>query len=190
MTHYLDELIATLKAVSIHRSGEPELGFEDGMTLLLSLFLTKKREGRTVCFIGNGGSAAIATHMTTDFFKNGGMKVASPFDLATMTCLGNDYGYEHLFSKQVERMMGTGDLLVAISSSGKSPNIVNAIDAAHQNGADVLSFTGFSPDNKARAMADYSVYIPSGEYGVVESCHNLMLQELVDKVKEREGLPS
>lgn len=186
MTRYLDELISTLKAVSIRENDSSEMGFEEGMRLLLSLFLTKKREGQTVCFIGNGGSAAIATHMTTDFFKNGSMKVASPFDLATMTCLGNDYGYEHLFSKQVERMMGKGDLLVAISSSGKSPNIVNAIEAAHGNGADVLSFTGFSPDNPARAMADYSAYISSGEYGVVESCHNLMLQELVDKMKERE----
>ena len=185
MTDYIDALILTLRAVSIREKGSSELGFEEGMTLLLSLFMTKKREGRTVCFIGNGGSAAIATHMTMDFFKNGGIKVASPFDLSTMTCLGNDYDYEHIFSKQVERMMSAGDLLVAISSSGKSPNIVNAIEAAHGNGAYVLSFTGFSPDNPARSMANYSAYIPSGEYGIVESCHNLMLQELVDKMRER-----
>ena len=185
MTRYLDDLVSTLKSVSIQGKNGAELGFEEGMKLLLSLFLTKKREGRTACFIGNGGSAAIATHMTTDFFKNGGMKVASPFDLATMTCIGNDYGYEHIFSKQVERMMGAGDLLIAVSSSGKSPNIVNAIDSAHENGAEVLSFTGFSPDNPARTRADYSAYVPSGGYGVVESCHNLMLQELVDKMKER-----
>lgn len=155
---------------------------------MLELFLQKKREGKTAAFIGNGGSAAVAVHFTSDFFKNGGLKTLSLFDVSTITCLGNDYGYEFIFSKQIERMMNKGDLLVAISSSGKSPNIVNAVKAAQKVQADVLSFTGFSPDNPARISANYSAYISSMKYGIVESCHNLMLQELVDKIAEHDKI--
>lgn len=134
-------------------------------------------------FIGNGGSAAIAIHMTADFMKNGGCKTVSMYDPAILTCLGNDYGYEHIFSKQLERIVKKNDLLIAISSSGNSPNIINAIDAVHKNGAQAVSLTGFGKDNICWKKADYSVYIPSDEYGTVESVHNMILQEVVDRIK-------
>ena len=185
MRKYLDKLISCLNAVSIRdNKSNLDLGFEDGMNTLLLLLLDKRRSNKNLYFIGNGGSAAIASHMTSDFFKNGRFKTISLFDSSALTCLGNDYGYEYIFSKQIERMMNPGDLLIAISSSGRSPNIVNAVNAAHENNADVLSFTGFDFDNTVRLSADCSVYIPSHEYGIVESCHNLLLQELVDKLKD------
>lgn len=184
MERYLDELWETLQAVSIRAEGA-ELGLA-GMARLLSLFLRKRGGGSLVSFIGNGGSAAIAGHMTADFFKNGRMRTIGLFDAPALTCFGNDYGYEHVFSKQIERVMGEGDLLVAISSSGRSPNIVNAIDAAHGNGATVLSLTGFSPDNPSRERADASLWVPSDRYGIVESIHGVLLQAIVDAMKEQD----
>lgn len=139
-------------------------------------------------FIGNGGSAAIATHMTADFMKNGGIKTISMYDVPTITCLANDFGYEYVFSKQIEKINEEKNLLVAISSSGKSQNIINAIKAAREKKADVYTFTGFDEDNPIRKLGDINVYVPCHKYGIVESIHNLILQEIVDIIMERDGV--
>ena len=136
-------------------------------------------------FIGNGGSAAIAMHMTTDFLKNGGLRTHSMHDPTTLTCLGNDYGYEHVFDKQLEIIASPGDVLVAISSSGNSPNIVNAVCTAKKKSCTVITLSGFREDNPIRKMGDYNLYVPSMEYGIVESVHNAVLQQVVDTLKER-----
>ena len=149
---------------------------------IVTVIKEKQSKNGRLFFIGNGGSAAIAVHMTADFLKNGGVTTLSMYDPATLTCLGNDYGYEYVFSKQLEMHIRENDLLIVISSSGNSQNIVNAIDVAHERQAEVVSLTGFKPDNKARKMADYSVYVPVNEYGIVESVHNLILQEVVDRI--------
>ncbi|MCM1236043.1 MAG: SIS domain-containing protein [Ruminococcus flavefaciens] len=114
--------------------------------------------------------------MTADFMKNGGMNTYSLYDNAVTTCMGNDYGYEYIFSRPMEFLVRDGDLLVAISSSGNSSNIINAINVAKEKGASVITFTGFAPDNKARQSGDVNVYVPCGKYGIVESIHNLILQ--------------
>ena len=80
-----------------------------------------------------------------------------------------------------------GDLLVAISSSGNSQNIVNAIQAAECKGMRVITFSGFQRDNKISSMGRYNVYVPSSKYGIVESIHNIILQQIVDTVMERDG---
>ena len=81
-------------------------------------------------FIGNGGSAGIASHIAIDFSKNGGTALAGVQRPPALTCLGNDFGYEHVFAKQIEIHAPAGDLLIAISSSGRSPNILAAVAAA------------------------------------------------------------
>lgn len=141
------------------------------------------RENRgNVYFIGNGGSAGIAMHMTADFLKNGRMKTHSMHDGPTLTCLGNDYGYEYVFSKQLEIVAEKGDLLVAISSSGNSPNVLEAVRIAKEKGCKVITLSGFKPDNKLRPLGEYNIYVPSMEYGIVESIHNLILQQIVDEI--------
>lgn len=139
-------------------------------------------------FIGNGGSSAIASHMTADFMKNGGMNTYSLYDAAVTTCVGNDYGYEYIFSKPMEFLVKEGDLIVAISSSGNSANIVNAIKTAQNKQATVITFTGFDSDNSAKQMGDFNLYVPSRKYGIVESVHNLILQQIVDLIMERDGI--
>lgn len=169
-----------------------EYALQDGKSTdyayIRDVFLQKKRERKLIFFIGNGGSAGIATHMTADFLKNGGMRTYSTLQPSVLTCLGNDYGYEYIFSKQLEIMAESGDLLVAISSSGNSPNIVNAALTAKEKGCQVMTFTGFQANNKLRQLGDVNVYVPSMSYGYVESIHNMILQQVVDDIVAKDGV--
>ena len=131
------------------------------------------------------GIPVIAYMVGADFLKNGKMRTVSMHNPATLTCLGNDFGYEFVFSKQLELLARPGDLLVAISSSGNSPNILRAIETAKEKGCTVVTLTGFREDNRARQMGDFNVYVPSNEYGIVESVHNIVLQQAVDMLMEQ-----
>lgn len=176
-----------MRGIEITCSGS-EMNYADGVKALVDGFTEKKKNGFKVFFVGNGGSAAIASHMTADFMKNGGLVTCSLYDTAVTTCMGNDYGYQDIFSRPLEFLASKGDLLVAISSSGKSPNIINAINAAKKKNADVYTLTGFSSDNPVRGMGDINVYVPIEKYGIVESIHNMILQEIVDVIMERDGV--
>lgn len=185
---YIDELIYSLEQTGIYTENHTEYGYEAGMRLLTDCFTRHKRAGSQIFFIGNGGSSAIASHMTADYMKNGGMKTYSLYDNAVTTCMGNDYGYEFVFSRPLEFLGQKDDLLVAISSSGNSSNIVNAINTANKKDMEIITFTGFKSDNKSRQLGMINVYVPSEKYGIVESIHNLMLQQIVDMIMERDGV--
>lgn len=185
---YQETLIEKLRMVQFTTKDNQVLGFEAGMDCLVSMFLNIKSSKKSVFFIGNGGSSAIASHMTADFMKNGGMNTYSLYDSAVTTCMGNDYGYGYIFSRPMEFLVRKGDLLVAISSSGNSSNIINAIETARLKGAAVITFTGFEPNNRAKQMGDVNVYVPCKKYGIVESIHNMMLQQVVDLIMDRDGV--
>ena len=136
--------------------------------------------GNKLLFIGNGGSAGIASHMANDFSKNGGLRATALNDGAVLTCLSNDFGYEYVFSKQIEWHARPGDFLVAISSSGQSQNILNAVAAARETDCSVLTLSGFAPDNPLRNSGDVNLYVPSGEYGLVEMSHMAFCSSILD----------
>lgn len=180
---YLDNLIQCLNATKVYRlDGTSCEDYEGAMQELLDLFVKIKNNKNRVFFVGNGGSAAIASHMTVDFMKNGGMKTYSLYDSSVVTCMGNDYGYEYVFSKPLESLALKGDLLVAISSSGNSKNIINAIQVAKEKAMEVVTFSGFERTNCISSMGRYNVYVPICHYGIVESIHNLILQQIVDEI--------
>lgn len=188
---YINELITMLEHTEIWNvvSRNSKCGnYDEGISLLVDIFTEHKKQNTQLFFIGNGGSSAIASHMTADFMKNGGMNTYSLYDNAVTTCMGNDYGYEHIFSRPMEFLVKKGDLVVAISSSGNSRNILNAIEIAGRKGAEIITFTGFEPDNKAKQMGSINVYVPSRKYGIVESIHNLILQQIVDTIMDRDGV--
>lgn len=132
-----------------------------------------------VFFVGNGGSAAIASHMAIDYAKNGGVKALAFNDSAALTCLSNDFGYEQVFAKQIEYHAKSGDLVVLVSSSGKSRNILFAASAARESNCGLLTLSGFDPHNPLRKLGDINFYIPSNDYGVVEIAHLAILHEMV-----------
>jgi D-sedoheptulose 7-phosphate isomerase len=136
--------------------------------------------GNRLFFIGNGGSAGISSHLATDFSKNGGMRSSSLTDGSVLTCLGNDYGYEHVFEKQLEWHARPGDLLIAISSSGRSKNILNGVRAARERDCTVYTLSGFTPDNPLRSMGHLNFYLDNKEYGFVEVGHLALLHSVLD----------
>ncbi len=186
MDSYIQELLDTLNATQIWQgTSKKAASYHIGIELLVEQFFSHKAAQAGAFFIGNGGSCAIASHMAADFMKNGEMNACSLCDHAVMTCMGNDYGYEYVYAKPLEFLAKPGDLLVAVSSSGNSANIVKAVETAKSKGADVITFTGFLPDNRVKQMGDYNVYVPCEKYGIVESIHNLILQQAVDCMKQR-----
>ena len=186
---YVNELIERLNSTEIrHGIDDRCCDYSAGIRLLVDVFTAHKKRKSQLFFIGNGGSSAIASHMTADYMKNGGMNTYSLYDNAVTTCMGNDYGYEYIFSRPMEFLIREGDLLVAISSSGNSANIINAIETARMKGADVITFTGFEANNKAKQLGDVNVYVPCRKYGIVEYINNLMLQQVVDLNMDRDGI--
>lgn len=185
---YIQELIRTIENTQIVIKNMQTLDYAEGIKRLQEVFNRHKEQGSHVFFIGNGGSSAIASHMTADFMKNGGMNTYSLYDNAVTTCMGNDYGYESVFSRPLEFLGRREDLLVAISSSGNSKNIINAIEVARKREMEVITLTGFQSSNRAKQLGDVNVYVPSEKYGIIESIHNLLLQQIVDLIMERDGV--
>ncbi len=136
--------------------------------------------GDKLIFVGNGGSAAIASHMATDYSKNGGVRALALNDSSMLTCLGNDLGYDRVFAKQVELYARKGDLVIAISSSGRSANILNAVDAALAAGCTVATLSGFTPDNLLRRRGEWNFYVASDRYGFVEIGHLTICHAVLD----------
>lgn len=186
---YIKELVNKINQTEFNAGIDKKItDYSEGINYLVDVFSRHKTEQTQLFFIGNGGSSAIASHMTADFMKNGGMNTYSLYDNAVTTCMGNDYGYEYIFSRPMEFLIKENDLLVSISSSGNSRNIINAIETAKAKKAEVITFTGFDANNKARQLGDVNVYVPSSKYGMVESIHNLILQQIVDMIMERDGV--
>jgi D-sedoheptulose 7-phosphate isomerase len=136
--------------------------------------------GNKLIFVGNGGSAAIASHMATDYSKNGGVRSLAFNDGSMLTCLGNDLGYDQVFAKQLELHARAGDLVVAISSSGRSANILNAVKAARAAGCSVITLSGFGADNPLRQLGDINFYLASDRYGFVEIGHLTICHAILD----------
>lgn len=140
--------------------------------------------GKQIFVIGNGGSAATASHMMNDLNKGTlGHKGDAPWkrfrvialtdNVSLMTAWANDADYNTVFSEPLKNLAQPGDLLVAISASGNSPNIIAAVDAAKQLGVKVIGLTGFGGGKLAK-MADVSFVVPSNEYGPVEDVHMIL----------------
>lgn len=138
--------------------------------------------GNKLIFVGNGGSAGIASHLAIDFSKNGGLRALAFNDVSALTCLGNDLGYENVFAKQLDFHARPGDLLIAISSSGRSPNILEAVKVARGRDCKVVTYSGFSETNELRQTGDVNFYVRANknEYGFVEVAHLALCHAVLD----------
>jgi D-sedoheptulose 7-phosphate isomerase len=181
---YLADLAAVGGRIEASAGGGP-LSFDVAVLLAAELIATATAAGRRIFFIGNGGSAAIASHMATDYMKNGGMRALAFNDSSLLTCLSNDYGYGHVFEQPVRRFAERGDLLVAISSSGQSENICAAAAAATERGCRVVTLSGFDAGNRLRSLGDLNFYVPSRAYGQVEILHLVVCHCILDMLIAR-----
>jgi D-sedoheptulose 7-phosphate isomerase len=177
---YFDTLFKATREAECTASGGESLTIDAAFEEVCKLCHGAHESGNKVMFIGNGGSMGIATHMAVDFSKNGGMRAMAFGDGAVLTCLGNDLGYENVFASQIEWHGRAGDVLIAISSSGKSPNILNGVQAARSRGGTIVTFSGFREDNPLRKAGDVNFYVRAMEYGFVEVAHQAILHAILD----------
>jgi D-sedoheptulose 7-phosphate isomerase len=155
---------------------------EEAYTHFINLLITHRAGNGMVFLIGNGGSAAVVSHILTDFINVCRLRVSALHDPALITCMSNDYGYDNAFKQVLNTVFRKEDLLIAISSSGKSPNICNAANVVRAHGGKVITFTGFSGDNALRKLGDMNFWLDSCDYGLVEIGHLFLLHNLADRI--------
>ena len=146
------------------------------------------RNGNKILFCGNGGSAADSQHLAAEFVgrfvkeRQGLPAIAFTTDTSILTAIGNDYGYEDVFRRQVEALGREGDVLVGISTSGNSANVVKAFEQARKQGLKILALTG-AKDSKMSELADVTIKVPSPVTARVQECHIMighMICEYID----------
>lgn len=152
-----------------------------------AMILEAEKKGKKVILAGNGGSAAIASHVAVDLTKNAGVRAVNFNEADLITCFANDYGYEMWLEKAIEFYADSGDLAVMISSSGKSKNIINAASKARELKMGVITFSGFSDDNPLKKIGDINFWVDSNEYNIVESVHSIWLLAMVERIINKKG---
>ena len=178
---YFQALLACIERTQVTGNLIDEVfRLEPGLKRLDGILRSAHRAGGKAIFIGNGGSAAIASHMAVDWSKNKGIRSVALNDAAMLTMLGNDFGYDQVFAKQIEYHGRQDDVAVIISSSGRSLNILAAASAARTQGLRaVITFSGMNPNNALRRRGNLNFYVPSVSYGLVELSHLSLLHSLV-----------
>ena len=176
---YLQDFCVALGNIEVTKRGEV-VDIDEGIRLCVGWLRQVKKTGSFVYLIGNGGSAAIASHQVTDFMKACGMKASSPMEHSLLTCMANDCGYEQVFSEPLKILMEKDDLLIAISSSGQSKNILKSTEVAAKKGCNIITMSGFKPDNHLRSKGDMNFYVPSCSYMFVESAHLFICNMFID----------
>ena len=180
ISSYFDELGRALTAVRVSDAGGLPLDMQQGFEWVAENARNAHASGNKVVLIGNGGSAAIASHHAIEFLKNGGIRALALNDPAALTCLSNDLGYANVFSEQLKTHGLPGDMLISISSSGQSVNILKAVEVARANRMKIATFSGFQPDNLLRDRGDVNFYVNSNQYGFVEVAHHALIQAILD----------
>jgi D-sedoheptulose 7-phosphate isomerase len=180
LDQYFGTLAALLRATEVTDRASRNLSLDEGCEWVRKEAHDAHAAGNKLMFIGNGGSAGIASHLAIDFSKNGGLRSLAFNDPSALTCLGNDLGYENVFAKQLDLHARPGDLLIAISSSGRSPNILGAVKVARTRDCKVATFSGFAEENELRRTGDVNFYVRSGEYGFVEIGHLALCHAVLD----------
>jgi D-sedoheptulose 7-phosphate isomerase len=139
-----------------------------------------KRKKKKVILVGNGGSAAMASHVSVDLTKICKIRAINFNEADLLTCFANDYGYENWVQKALSFYADKGDLLICISSSGQSKNIINGAKFAKKIGCKVVTLTGFGKKNKVRKIGHVNLWINSKNYNLVEMTHHIWLLSIVD----------
>ena len=147
-----------------------------------ALISTNKSGNKTLIF-GNGGSAAIASHVSVDLTKNARIRCVNYNESDLITCFSNDFGYEYWVAKAIEFYGNKGDSLIAISSSGNSENMINGVHAAKKSHFNsIITMTGLKPDNHLRKLGDINLWLDSMAYNYVENTHQIWLLAIVDLI--------
>ncbi len=181
---YFEEVYEGLQRTSVICSGK-EIPLEEGVRLWIERAEETKEKGGLIFFCGNGASCTMAEHMSHDWFQNGKLNTYTVSETSHITAISNDVSYADVFAYRIERILTERDILVTVSSSGNSPNVIRAIEEARKKGAFIVTVSGKSPDNKSRRMGDLNFHVPLDTYGLVESAHAVLLHSVLDAYLDR-----
>ena len=148
----------------------------------VAMIKTTIKNERKLIIVGNGGSAAMASHVAVDLTKNAATRAINFNEADLLTCFANDYGYEHWVSQAFKFYADKGDLAILISSSGSSKNIINGANTAKELGLGIITFSGFNSDNPLRKCGDLNFFVDSKGYNIVEMSHHVWLLAIVDRI--------
>jgi len=182
LTSYLNDFSDLIK---------PARNIVDQLVEVTDLLKNVNAEGKKTLIFGNGGSAAISSHFSVDLTKNAGLRCVNFNEADLITCFSNDYGFERWVEKAVDFYGDTGDLLIVISSSGSSENILNGVKAA-RNGKfrAVVTLSGFDKDNPLCQLGDINLWVDSRAYNFVENIHQVWLLAIVDLIIGKAEYPA
>ena len=178
----LNEFHECLVETKVTTSNEDFVDLEQSI-LETTGYLTQLKNNN-LYIIGNGGSAGVASHAANDFINMCNIKASTFHDISIMTCLTNDYGYDEAYRILIEKFSQPNDILIAISSSGNSENIINASKKFKELYPSniLITLSGFSDDNKLRKIGDQNYWIDSKSYGIVEIGHQFLLHNFSDRI--------
>lgn len=145
------------------------------------LELQKINKNRLLLF-GNGASASIASHAALDFTKQGGLQSFCYHDPALLTAFANDFGYENIYAEILKHYYNENDIVIFISVSGESPNIIAALNEAKKLGLYTIGFSGRNQENTLNQNSDFSFWVDSNAYNIVENVHSTWLLSLCDYI--------
>lgn len=171
---YFDEISKKLNSVDIKL-----------LNKVIDLLLEANEKKRKVIIVGNGASAAIASHISVDLTKNAKVRAINFNEADLITCFANDFGYERWVEKAIEFYADRNDVVILISSSGRSKNIINGALKAKELGLSVITLSGFKKENPLKRLGDINLWVDSNIYNVVETIHNMWLSAIVDKISEK-----
>lgn len=185
---YISESLRCIQSFKAFE-GVNEIDYTNAISKIALTMQGLEKNGKHLYFAGNGGSASITSHLALDFWKNANIKASAFNDSSLLTAVGNDIGFEYVFSKPIEMFAEVGDMIIAISSSGNSQNIINAVIAGKQKGCYVVTLSGFSEENKLKQLGDMNFHVASYSYGLVEVLHTFIIHQLLDyKMHEFDGV--
>lgn len=178
----ITDLLSCLKSLVISLPSGNTVETYAAFANLTSATLKVKEGSHKIFLIGNGASASMASHIAADLAKNAHLYTETFTDLSLITAMANDICYEEVFAAPIRQRMKPGDMLVAISSSGGSPNVLRAAQEAMGIGGFVVTLSAMKPDNPLRALGTLNFYIPAATYGLAETGHTAILHFWVDQM--------
>jgi len=179
---HISGLQEILRLVSVRDASGKEIEVNAAFIDWTEMTCRLREEMKTVYLIGNGASASMASHISADLAKNAHVHTEVFSDLSLITAIGNDLGFEEVFAEPLRRRVEQGDMVVAISSSGRSPNILRACREARNAGATVVTLSAMDPENRLRREGSLNFYLSANTYGTAETCHAAVLHYWLDRM--------
>lgn len=180
---YLSKLSDLMLGTQVTSRSRGILSLDEGSEMAIQMVLDTGAASRKIMLIGNGGSSAVVSHVQNDLCKAVGVRALVFTEQPLLTALANDDGYGSVYERPIQLWAEHGDLLIAVSSSGRSDNIVRAVQAAQAKECSVITFTGFSPENPCRQMGDLNFHVASDVYGFVETAHAALAHFVTDRAR-------